>query len=474
METTLFTNPIVSDLINVKSFAEFEEILPKDPTQMESLLHELMPQLINSGTKTFNHMSERMPFIYSSMAALSSLMTNVQTRYADKPIYPMIYFSLVGPAGSNKGVVKYASKMLRNIHQEIKLHSEEAYKKYKADHRHWLKAVKEHVGLPEPTRPPYSVPIVSADITKSKLIQQIADNVGLPTFIITDEIDTLVGAVKSQYGTGISAMLRSAYHHDPISQQLKSDNQHYDIEEPKVALCIAGTPSQMLGFIDNVENGLYSRFTILLTDDSITWNSVAPCPTCPNREETFSRIGKSCLQLFNFLKNAPIEIEFTQWQWDLINSFGEEKLGIYATLQSEYLGSVVKRHSLMIVKLAMVITVLKAFETNSTAKNLYCDKEAFVAAMILVRQSLYCSVEFFEQFNTGKKTPMAKSNSLLIMKLPSEFSRYEAISIATAEKISDRTLDRALDQFISAGFLTKVGHGKYKKTDLAVRAKVAN
>ena len=60
------------------------------------------------------------------------------------------------------------------------------------------------------------------------------------------------------------------------------------------------------------------------------------------------------------------------------------------------------------------------------------------------------------------------------MKLPSEFSRYEAISIATAEKISDRTLDRALDQFISAGFLTKVGHGKYKKTDLAVRAKVAN
>jgi hypothetical protein len=474
MESTLFTNPIVSDLINAKSFAEFEEILPKDPKQMESLLHELMPQLIDSGTKTFNHISERLPFIYSSMAALSSLMTEVQTRYADKPIYPMIYFALVGPAGSNKGIVKYASKMLRAIHHEIKLQSEEAFKKYKADHRHWLKAVKEHVGLPEPTRPPYSVPIVSADITKSKLIQQIADNVGLPTFIITDEIDTLVGAAKSQYGTGISAMLRSAYHHDPISQQLKSDNQHYDIEEPKVALCIAGTPSQMLGFIDNVENGLYSRFTILLTDDSITWNSVAPCPTCPDREETFSRISKGCLQLFNFLKRKPIEVELTQWQWDLINSFGEEKLGIYATLQSEYLGSVVKRHSLMIVKLAMVITVLKAFETNNASQKLLCDKEAFVAAMILVRQSFNCSVEFFEQFNTGKKTPLAKNNTLLITKLPTEFSRFEAVSIATAERISERTLDRALEQLVSAGLLNKNGHGKYKKTDLAVRANVAN
>lgn len=474
METTLFTNPIVSDLINTKSFAEFEQILEKDPTQLESLLHELMPQLINSGTKTFNHISERMPFIYSSMTALSSLMTNVQTRYADKPIYPMIYFALVGPAGSNKGIVKYASKMLRSIHQEIKTHSEEEFKKFKAAHRQWVKSVKENPSLPEPIRPPYSIPIVSADITKSKLIQQIADNVGLPTFIITDEIDTLVGAARSQYGTGISAMLRSAYHHDPISQQLKSDNQHYDIEEPKVALCIAGTPSQMLGFINNVENGLYSRFTILLTDDSITWNSVAPCSTCPDREETFNRIGKECLQLFYFLKSSPIQVEFTQWQWDLINSFGEEKLGIYATLQSEYLGSVVKRHSLMIVKLAMLITVLKAFETNCTSKNLYCDKEAFVAAMILVRQSLYCSVEFFEQFNTGQKTPLAKSNTLLITKLPSEFSRHEAVHIATLEKISERTLDRALEQLVSAGLFNKNGHGKYQKTELAVRANVAN
>jgi hypothetical protein len=474
MESTLFTNPIVSDLINAKSFAEFEQFLEKDPTQLESLLFDLMPQLINSGVETFNNLSERMPFIYSSMAALSSLMTDVQTRYADKPIYPMLYFALVGPAGSNKGIVKYASKMLRPIHQEIKQQSEEAFKKYKAEHRHWVKAVKEHAGLPEPQRPPYSIPIVSADITKSKLIQQIADNVGLPTFIITDEIDTLVGAARSQYGTGISAMLRSAYHHDPISQQLKSDNQHYDIEEPKVALCIAGTPSQMLGFIDNVENGLYSRFTILLTDDSIKWNSVAPCPTCPNREDTFNRIGRGCLQLFSYLNRAPIEVEFTQWQWDLINSFGEEKLGIYATLQSEYLGSVVKRHSLMIVKLAMVITILKAFETNNTSSKLYCDKEAFVAAMILIRQSLYCSIEFFEQFNTGKKTPLAKSNTLLITKLPTEFSRYEAVSIATAERISERTLDRALEQLVSAGLLIKNGHGKYKKTDLTVRANVAN
>ena len=122
----------------------------------------------------------------------------------------------------------------------------------------------------------------------------------------------------------------------------------------------------------------------------------------------------------------------------------------------------------------MLITVLKAFENNNTSKKIYCDKEAFVAAMILVRQSLYCSIEFFEQFNTGKNTPLAKSNTLLITKFPSEFSRYEAVSIANAEKISERTLDRALEQLVSAGLLNKNGHGKYQKTELAVRANVAN
>ena len=52
--------------------------------------------------------------------------------------------------------------------------------------------------------------------------------------------------------------------------------------------------------------------------------------------------------------------------------------------------------------------------------------------------------------------------------------RFEAVSIAIAERISERTLDRALEQLVSAGLLIKSGHGKYKKTDLAVRANVAN
>ncbi len=72
--------------------------------------------------------------------------------------------------------------------------------------------------------------------------------------------------------------------------------------------------------------------------------------------------------------------------------------------------------------------------------------------MILVKKSFYCSVEFFEQFNTGKKIPMTKSNSLLMMKLSSEFSRYEAISIKKAETISDRALDRALEKLVFAYF----------------------
>ncbi len=69
----------MSDLINAKSFAEFEEILSKNPEKMGSLLHDLMLQLIESGTKTINHISEGLSFIYSSMAAPSTLITNVQT-----------------------------------------------------------------------------------------------------------------------------------------------------------------------------------------------------------------------------------------------------------------------------------------------------------------------------------------------------------------------------------------------------------
>jgi hypothetical protein len=423
---------------------------------------------------TFDQVGEQFPFLYAGISSLSSIMVDVKTEYKRKIVYPMIYFALVGPAGTNKGVVKYASKMLRNIHLEYKKVSDEKMKQFNIEYRNWLRAVKKEETLPEPTKPPYQVVMISADITKAKLIQQLNDNIGVPTYMINDEIDTLLSSTKSQYGNGISALLRTAYHHDLISQQLKSENQHYEIEEPKIAVCLAGTPSQMLSFIENVENGLYSRFTILLTDDYSIWQSVAPCPTCPNREETFVRLASEVFDFHEYLKTAPISVSFTEWQWELINDFGKEKMNLYSTLQSEHLGAVVKRHALMAIKIAMVLTVSRAFETKNQNKELLCDKESFVAAFILVLKSFYCAVEFFESFSSGKQTTTAFQNKQLLNALPHSFTRLESIDVAKGLNISIRSLDRALSHFVAAGYFIKIGFGKYEKTELAKVANLAN
>lgn len=462
----IFKNPIFLDLSSAHSYSEFESILTNNEENLESLLLELLPETITKPCETFQQSAERQPFVYSVIAGLSSLMVKVSTEYAGKKVYPMIYFALIGPAGSNKGIVKYAAIMLKPVHLEFKLQSDEQFSRYRVEYRKFQKAVKSNPELTEPIKPPYKVVLVSADITKSKLIQQLHDNENVPTFMINDEIDTLLASTRGQYGGGISSILRTAYHHDLISQQLKGENQHYEIDEPKLAICLAGTPAQMLGLIENIENGLYSRFTILLTDGFASWNSVAPCSDCPDKEETFKFYSDEVLKLYHSIKNRNIVVEFSDMQWRMINDFGEKQLLKYTSFYNEQMGSVVKRHGLMIVKIAMLLTVVRAYEKGNSSDVLECDMESFVAAMILGVQSLYNSAEFFKTFPKGKQTEAAKNNQILLDVLPMSFTRAEAIVLGETKNISIRSIDRALHQMEHTGILKKISHGNYEKTEI--------
>ena len=73
------------------------------------------------------------------------------------------------------------------------------------------------------------------------------------------EADTL-GVMMDKEWANFSDSLRKAFHHETISYLRKTNNEHIQIENPRLSILLSGTKSQLHKLIPDVENGLLSRF----------------------------------------------------------------------------------------------------------------------------------------------------------------------------------------------------------------------
>lgn len=78
-----------------------------------------LPLLLREGAKVFDNEKERNLFIYSSIVALSGIMTKVKGTYKQKTCHPNMFFMVLAPAASGKSSMMYAKQLIQPIHQKI-------------------------------------------------------------------------------------------------------------------------------------------------------------------------------------------------------------------------------------------------------------------------------------------------------------------------------------------------------------------
>ena len=275
------SNPFKS----LNNYKEIENIVNNYPNSDWEFIKDNIPDFLKKGMGSFNSKTEKYIYLNSALVTYGSVMIYINGKYGNKVQYPMLYLIVVGSAASNKSIINISNGILQKLNNIIIEQSEELDKKHQIEHNIWKKLSKKDPTLEEPKKPPYCVVSISPDITKAKLIMQLSDNKYVPSMIICDEADTITALMKSEHGSGISYIYRTAFHHDVISQQLKTNNQHFKIQNPKLAIIIGGTKNQIKRFIGGVENGLFSRFTMIEIDDGPIWNDISPCsrPNDSNR-----------------------------------------------------------------------------------------------------------------------------------------------------------------------------------------------
>ncbi len=467
-----------SAIANIADLAEFanaagtaspitEDVLKSMP-HIPDEVYQNLPDILKEGAWAFaeDH-RKRDVFLTSALTVISGCMPEVIGIYHQERVFPNLFCFIIAPAANGKGVMKNAKRLAEKYNCKITEQSEaekEEYRKELLKYKAICAKLKKDEEPPEqPVEPPYKRVFIPADTSQSMLIKMINDNGGSGIMFET-EADTMAGANKQDWGS-YSPLLRGAFHHEPISIARKTNNEVFEIKEPKIAVCLSGTPAQVPRLIGSAENGLFSRFMFYAFRSPIVWQSPAPAANGIVYNHHFAKLSEDLLQATELLTNFPTEVQFTADQWTWFNREFTDRLEQSVLYNSDDIAGVVYRLGLITFRICMVFTALRKFENGDTASTVFCTDEDFTSAISLSKVYIEHSIMVFNSLaaNEQEENFKPKNNKeKLITLLPETFQRKQAVEEGKKLDLSERTVDELLRKLVPE-VLEKIKDGYYKK-----------
>lgn len=198
--------------------------------------------------------------ILGTIACLSAVLPNYYAIYDEMTIYANLCFYLTARASSGKGRLALCRYLLKPIHDELR----SEYKNLKAQYDSDIiqfdrdKRDKKKTGIVRPEKPKQKMLLIPGNTSATAVTQIMHDNDGTGVIFET-EGDVLASSFKSDYGD-YSENFRSAFHHEPFGFHRRGDDEHVEVEVPKLSAVFSGTFEQIKTLIRTPENGLFSRF----------------------------------------------------------------------------------------------------------------------------------------------------------------------------------------------------------------------
>ena len=202
--------------------------------------------------------------------------------------------------------MNYSRILIEPIHKKI-LEESKIEKKICEDFKKKNKENKNDVC------PNIQLKIVPANISTSELYSFLGNSKhGL--LVMESEADTLSTMMNNDW-SNYNDVLRKCFHHEPLSIARKIEDLYEEINEPKMAVLISGTPGQLKPFLKSRENGLFSRFILYSFDELSEFKDVFASKTNDNKS-IFKVVAAKIFELYGKLSELkePIVFEFTENQ----------------------------------------------------------------------------------------------------------------------------------------------------------------
>jgi len=443
-----------------------QDYLKTTPTIPDEV-YEALPCILKEGSIAFSDSRKRDVFFTGAIAIISGCLPKVTGIYFQERVHPHLYTFIIAPAASGKGVLKNAKRLADKYHQQVLNASREAQKKHDAemlDYKEMQRNRKKGEPAPEkPNEPPFKIVFIPADSSHSRMIEHLQNNGG-QGIICETEADTMSGAKKQDWGD-YSPALRAAFHHEKITLTRKTNNEYIEINEPRLAVALSGTPAQAPKLIASAEDGLFSRFLFYAFKNEIVWQDPSPQSHTVVYNDHFEALSQTVLDIIGFLEQSPTEVQLQPGQWQVLNTIFSGILSEVTIFTSEEASGVVYRLGLITFRLCMIFSALRKFENGEVTDTIYCTDEDFSTALTIAQTYLQHSILMFNNLpkqNEVMSFQSGDSKRKFFEALPEEFTRKQATELGSQFKLSPRSVDEILKTATGVS-LSKLKAGLYRK-----------
>lgn len=448
-----------------------ENYLLNTPTIPQSV-YDNLPPILKQGAEAFSEPRERDTFLTGALAILSGCLPNVTGEYGGRTVYPHLFSFILAPAASGKGALQSSKELADKYHEEVLKNSREQKKEYDLKMAAYKKAQRfqkkdDNTQEEIPEEPPFKVVFIPANTSNAKIIQHLQQNEG--TGIICEtEADTLGQVFKNDWGS-YSDLLRKAFHSEKISISRKTNNEYFEINNPRLAVALSGTPQQVYNIISSAEDGLFSRFVFYVFKTNSKWIDPSPYGSRVNLTEHFAKLAIAVYEMVLFLDSGKTKIHLTREQWDKFNPTFSEYLSQISAFVSEDAQSIVKRLGLVLYRMCMIFTSIRKFQAQEQATDIQCLDEDFETASQLIEVYLKHNILMFENLpkqEDDEQGPFksGQNKKLFFDALPLRFTRKEAVDLATTFNIAERTVGTFLKSCLGK-YLVQPEYGVYEKVN---------
>lgn len=451
-----------------------EDVINESCSALDDELFEHLPEEMKRLLVIAKDRRERDIILLSSIAVMSGMFPALRTTYGNQKYSAHMYICFVADAGAGKGQMMLATLLASKTNLELEKMYRKVKKEYEAKLLEWELEVRNAIKdrrMPDtemkPEEPGRQMLLLSPNTSKSQMIRDMKSSGEEGVIMITPEIDAMADALSMDYGK-VASELRMFFHHEEVRQNFKVDKEPIVVENPRMAILMAGTPNQAVSFFKTTENGLYSRFLFYMMNADLKWKSQSPLDGNGgiDAKELFGNLGEKLKTNFFSTRGKEVTINFTRRQWDRHNEVFDMEMSVASAEEKSNAGAMVVRTGLIVIRIAMVLCGLRIMEAGWQVTEYTCTDEDFDTAMKIGLNGLAHSANVSTMLNNRaerKKLDRFYKFLPVLKGMKNQFRYYEFRDAVVNTGASVSSSRRALKKYVENGLLTN-SYGLYTKT----------
>lgn len=367
--------------------------------------------------------------LLSALTAASAVMPHYFFRYGHggKKYYPNLQTFIMASAASGKGMASVGLDLVRDIHKEHEI-------------------------------------LIPGDSTYPAFFTQLwaQDGIG---YMHESEGSVITDIWKSG-AMSYNTALRKAAEHEPITRNRIKDGI-LEIPCPRLSMLLTGTFGQFRTLVPSVENGFFSRLTMLVVRGKSNFDPTVFTPVASSALAT-SSIASQMLHIYHSFAARKQDTEFrlTDEQASELGGWFEREYGVLTEQLGENFHSTLVRMGITAMRIAAILTAMDM--PSPEEEVVFCPERFFRAALLITGKLILHAADAYNQIEGQKQqaVPQRKGSyqkQMLLHSLPQEFSRNQGIETAERLGVAARTTDRWLQEWCAEGVMHQPERGRYMK-----------